>query len=62
MRFVMCVVALLVSPFVSAQSVPSESDVESRVDAIVGKMTTDEKIELIGGINDFYTRAIPGSG
>jgi len=62
MRFVLGVVALLCSQFVSAQSVPSKSDVESRVDAIVGKMTTDEKIELIGGINDFYTRAIPRLG
>ena len=62
MRFVLGVVALLSSQFVSAQAVPSKSDVESRVDAIVGKMTTDEKLELIGGINDFYTRAIPRLG
>jgi len=36
--------------------------VESRVDALLSKMTLDEKITLIGGINDFYTRAIPRLG
>src|SRR3984893_6243851 len=36
--------------------------VESRVDALLLKMTLDEKILLIGGINDFYTQAIPRLG
>jgi beta-glucosidase len=36
--------------------------VETQTNAILQKMTTDEKIELIGGINDFYTRAIPRVG
>src|SRR5579864_1724401 len=62
MRFVIGVVALLFSQLICAQSVASKSDVESRVDAIVGKMTTEEKIALIGGINDFDTRAIPRLG
>ena len=39
-----------------------ESDVESRADALLSKMTLDEKITLIGGINDFYTQAIPRVG
>jgi beta-glucosidase len=37
-------------------------DVESRVEALLSKMTLDEKITLIGGINDFYTQAIPRLG
>jgi beta-glucosidase len=37
-------------------------EVESRVDALLSKMTLDEKITLIGGINDFYTQAIPRLG
>ena len=41
---------------------PSPAEVEKRVDALLGKMTVDEKIALIGGINDFYTRAIPRLG
>jgi beta-glucosidase len=42
-----------------AQSAPQNSDVETRVDSILSQMTTDEKIEILGGINDFYTRPIP---
>ena len=44
---------------VCAQQKP---EVESRVDALLSKMTLDEKITLIGGINDFYTQAIPRLG
>jgi beta-glucosidase len=40
-------------------ALPSKADVEKRVDVILGKMTEEEKIEIIGGINDFYTRPIP---
>jgi hypothetical protein len=39
-----------------------KADVEKRVDAILSKMTQEEKIEIIGGINDFYTRPIPRLG
>ena len=39
----------------------SSTEVERRVEALLGKMTLEEKITLIGGINDFYTRAIPVS-
>jgi beta-glucosidase len=42
-----------------AQEKPSSADVEKRVDALLGKLTLEEKITLIGGINDFYTQAIP---
>jgi beta-glucanase (GH16 family) len=41
---------------------PTKIDVEKRVDSILSKMTLAEKIELIGGINDFYTRPIPRLG
>jgi len=41
-----------------AQAVLSKTDVEKRVDSILSKMTMDEKIEMIGGTNDLYTRAI----
>jgi beta-glucosidase len=32
--------------------------VEKRVDSILSQMTPEEKIEMIGGVNDFYTRPI----
>jgi beta-glucosidase len=53
---------LLVAQMALAQTPPSKTDVERRVNSILDKMTVDEKIEIIGGINDFYTRAIPRLG
>ena len=40
----------------------SPAEVEKRVETLLNKMTAEEKITLIGGINDFYTRAIPRLG
>src|SRR6201998_3877523 len=45
-----------------AQPKPSSAGIEQRVEALLGKMTLEEKITLIGGINDFYTRPIPRVG
>jgi beta-glucosidase len=51
---------LLLVPFSASQAtLPPSADVEKRVDTILGKMTLEEKITIIGGINDFYTRPIP---
>jgi beta-glucosidase len=55
-------VLLFAAQLVRAQTAPSTTDVERRVDSILGKMTVDEKIEIVGGINDFYTRPIPRLG
>jgi beta-glucosidase len=55
------VVVLFLSQLAVAQT-PSKADVEKRVDSLLGKMTLEEKIEIIGGINDFYTRPIPRLG
>lgn len=40
----------------------SANDVEKRTEELLGKMTLDEKITIIGGIDDFYTRAIKRLG
>jgi len=40
----------------------SAEEVEKRVDALLGKMTLEEKITLIGGVNDFYIRPIERLG
>jgi beta-glucosidase len=45
-----------------AQSAPQKPDVESRIDSILDKMTVEEKIDMLGGVNDFYTRPIPRLG
>jgi beta-glucosidase len=44
----------------SATSAPG--DVEQRVEAILSKMTIEQKIDMIGGQDDFYIRAYPDLG
>ncbi len=48
----------------AASQAPSGSSVqtEKRVTALLEKMTLEEKIAFIGGINDFYIRPIPRLG
>jgi len=53
---------LFVAQFCLAQATPSKTDVEKRVDSILSQMTQEEKITIIGGVNDFYTRPIPRLG
>ncbi len=36
--------------------------VDQRVDAIVNRMTLDQKIDLLGGVDDFYIRGYPQLG
>src|ERR1700693_2050855 len=55
-------VLLSLGQFTIAQAPPSKADVEKRVDPILSEMTLEEKITLIGGVDDFYTRAIPRLG
>src|SRR5713226_1653431 len=56
------IVLLSIVQAVIAQATPSKMGVEKRVDSILSKMTLAEKIEIIGGIKDFYTRPIPRLG
>jgi beta-glucosidase len=58
-RLAVGIVFLFVVQFCVAQATPSKTEVEKRVDSILSKMTQEEKITIIGGINDFYTRPIP---
>ena len=44
------------------QAASSPADVERRVNSILGQMTLEEKIEIVGGTHDFYTRPIPRLG
>jgi len=60
--FAVAIVLILIAQLCTAQSTPSKANVEKRVDSILGQMTLEEKIAIIGGINDFYTRPIPRLG
>jgi beta-glucosidase len=49
-------------PLGVAQATLPSADVENRVDSLLAKMTVEEKITILGGVNDFYTRPIPRLG
>jgi len=53
---VVIVVTLLAHLGIAQATHPSPADVEARVDSILSRMTLAEKIEIIGGVNDFYVR------
>ncbi len=61
-RFAVGIIVLLVAQVGMAQPASSKADVEKRVDSILSKMTLEGKIEMLGGVNDFYTRSIPRLG
>jgi beta-glucosidase len=41
---------------------PAESDIDRRVDAILAKMSLEEKIDYLGGTDGFFVRALPELG
>lgn len=45
-----------------APTASPKPDVDQRVESLIAKMTVKEKITLIGGVNDFFTRPIPRLG
>jgi beta-glucosidase len=61
-NFAGVILCLAIAQCAVAQAAPSKVDVEKRVDSLLSQMTTEEKIELIGGTNDFYTRPISRLG
>ena len=36
--------------------------IERRVDSLLVQMTLEEKVDLLGGVNDFFIRGIPRLG
>jgi beta-glucosidase len=58
-RLLLFVVLLLVLPFFLAwsQAETSSAEVEAQVDSLLRKLTIEEKIDLIGGVDSFYIRA-----
>jgi beta-glucosidase len=57
------VIVLLFSLATLAQApAVSSPEIERRVEALLGQLTLEEKIDLLGGVDDFYIRAIPRIG
>ena len=62
-RALSLLVLALSIPFALARPQTSPpASVEKRVDALLSQMTLEEKIELIGGTKNFFTRPIPRLG
>ena len=40
----------------------SSPEIEQRVDKLLGQLTLEQKIDLLGGVDDFYVRAMPQIG
>src|SRR5260370_41600114 len=58
-----CVVLWLVAALSFAQaSSPSSPEIEQKVSAILSKMTLEQKIDLLGGVNEFDVRGYPDLG
>jgi len=56
-------VLLIAIQALAPQSVsPAPGDVERRVESILSQMTLEEKIDLLGGVNDFFIRDLPRLG
>ena len=51
------ILVLVLATLAPAQTKPA--DIESRVEAIVSKMTLEEKIDLLGGVDGSFTRGVP---
>src|SRR5215813_6962684 len=47
---------------IAQSSAGLQDSIERRVDSILSQMTIEEKIDLLGGVDDFYVRGIPRLG
>ncbi len=59
---VVVLIVLAATQFAIAQAAIPNADVQKRVDSILKQMTLDEKLEIVGGVNDFFTRPNPRLG
>jgi beta-glucosidase len=53
---------LFAATALAQNALPTQVEVDKRVEALLSKLTLDEKITLLGGMEDFFTRPIPRLG
>jgi beta-glucosidase len=59
----LCFVSLLLSSIATAQApVPDSAAIDARAKEMISKLTLEEKIKLIGGVDDMFTFAMPSIG
>jgi beta-glucosidase len=57
------VIVLFLSVAMRAQAPAASSpEIERRVESLLGQMTLEEKVDMLGGVDDFYIRAMPRLG
>lgn len=61
-RFVFAILLVGMVRIAAAQMSGAAADVDKRVDSILSRMTIEEKITYIGGINNFFIRPVPHLG
>jgi len=61
-HFVSFILLLSVLAAWAQAPVPLNPSIEARADAMLKQLTLEEKIDLIGGVNDFYIREIKHAG
>ncbi|HMJ21905.1 MAG TPA: glycoside hydrolase family 3 C-terminal domain-containing protein [Terriglobales bacterium] len=57
-RWIAALALLWVLPVVGQTAQP-QTDVEARVDSLLKQLSLEEKVDLLGGVDDFYIREIP---
>ena len=61
--YLSCAVVLLLSIISLGQAPkPASPEIEKKIDAILSKMTLDQKVDMLGGINFFDVRGFPELG
>jgi beta-glucosidase len=58
-QWIGAVVLLFVLPTLCQTAQPASADIEARVDSLLKQLSLEEKVDLIGGVDDFYIRDIP---
>jgi beta-glucosidase len=61
-RTICVLLVLFVLPAVCQTAPVSQAATEARVDTLLKQLTLEEKVDIIGGVDDFYIRAIPRIG
>jgi len=57
-QWIGAVLLLFVLPALGQTAQPSQPDLETRVDSLLKQLSLEEKVDLIGGVDDFYIREI----
>ncbi len=61
-RFFVLIATLFAGQFAAAQTKQTPAEIDKRVDAILKKMTLEEKIDYIGGVDGMFIRGYPQYG